>query len=236
MSYTSVVIHGSVLTSPAGARDVDAIFFGDPHDAERLARGWAADHGHGHLPLDLHESRYKTVRVPTPQGEERPWLRIAGSAAVELLPIRGLAAAMRRASFDLAAFDAAFLSGPGRGCRFGLTPDKHASGEWDAYVEGPDALRSALRHVPDAAWEDVRRERPERAAFIEALAEFGASRLSLDMLDSIGGQGGGAPQRHIYVAESGECSPLYSRAVGPWTLASFTEALRTGDFEPMVRL
>lgn len=61
MMKTTVVIHGSALTDPATARDVDVIYVGDRAEAERVARGWSGDNGCGALPLDLHESRYPTV-------------------------------------------------------------------------------------------------------------------------------------------------------------------------------
>lgn len=229
MMKTTVVIHGSALTDPATARDVDVIYVGDRAEAERVARGWSGDNGCGALPLDLHESRYPTIRVPTPRGETRPCLRIAGAAPVELRPIGGLAAAMRSAGFDLAAFDAAF-SDVGGGCRFGLTESDGAeSDEWDAYVEGPTALRSALRHVSPEAWAAIRRARPERVAFVEALAEHGAAALGADLLRAIGGQAGGSPQKHVRVTQAGECEPLYSRSVGPWPLTVFTAMLRGGE-------
>lgn len=224
---TTVVIHGSALTTPAAARDVDAIYVGDRDVAERVARGWAGDHGVGGLPLDMHQSRYATICVPTPRGETRPYLRLGGGAPVKLRPVGGLAAAMRRAAFDLAAFDAAF-SDAGGGCRFGLTEsDRAESDEWDAYVEGPAALRAALRHVRPEAWAEVRRARPERADFVEALAEHGGYRLGTDLLCAIGGQAGGSPQKHICV-RGAECEPLYSRQVGPWPVAVFTAMLRGG--------
>lgn len=41
---TTTTIHGSALTTPATARDVDVIYVGDRDEAERAARAWATAH------------------------------------------------------------------------------------------------------------------------------------------------------------------------------------------------
>lgn len=235
---TTTVIHGSALTSPSTARDVDAIYLGDRREAARAVERWAAERGLAHLPVDLRRAETSgdrdSIVVPTPFGEEAPYRVIAGptSATVVLRTPEGLAARMRAGSFDLASFDAFFADPLARlgltdECRGSLDDPRgmEQSPDWQSYVGGPVALGSALRHVRPEAWAEIRRERPGLAALIEALVEHGARNIHPDLLRAIGGQAGGSPQKHVAV-HGGRVAPLYGSRVGPWEAGDFAAALR----------
>ncbi len=78
-TMTTVVIHGSVLTTPAAARDVDAIYVGDRDVAERVARGWAGDHGVG--------VAHTTLTPPSPLRD--PWKAPQGPEVSDVEPEKG---------------------------------------------------------------------------------------------------------------------------------------------------
>lgn len=220
----TVAIHGSALTSPAVARDVDVIYVGNRAMAERAARAWASERGLGHLPLDLHESSGRGITVPCVPGVAAPFEVIAGDAPVERREYTGLASLIR-APFSAEAAHAAITAG--FRVRIALVSPPRGD-EWANYVDGPRSLASAVRHArAEGRWDALVALHPALYRCLAAVAEFGAGKIAAETLDAIkGGGGGGAARGTVYV--DAFLSPQFGGAGLDRPLINSTHA-REGD-------
>ncbi len=193
---TTTVIHGSALTSPTTARDVDVIYVGHRDEALRVARAWAEARGLGHLPLDMHVAQYDAVVVPCVPGASAPFEVIAGDARCELRQYSGIASAIR-ARVPAAEAHAAITAG--WRIRFALGDLSHPSDgarDWTGYVDGRTALASAIYHArAEGRWDALVAQHPALYRCLAAVAEFGAGKIPEGDLDVIrrGSPAPGAP-------------------------------------------
>lgn len=193
---TTAVIHGSALTSPATARDVDVIFAGDRAEAERIARGWAGDHGVGHLPLDVHGAAGRSITVPRVPGAAAPFEVIAGGAPIATHEFRGIASLIRAPLSAVAAHAAITAGWRVRFALGDLTHPSDGARDWTGYVDGRTAFASAIHHArAEGRWDALAAQHPALYRCLAAVAEFGAGKIPEGDLDAIrrGSPASGAP-------------------------------------------
>ncbi len=191
VNHASVLIHGSALTSPTTAHDVDVIFSGNRHAAWMIAGAWAEAHGLSNLPLDMHESARTTAdgvpffSVPRVPGTAAAYEVIAGSPAVSVREFDGLASLLRmRATPEVIAER---IRRQGR-ARIALDAE---GDEWGDYVDGATALRSAIRHArQNGTWGGLCAELPGVMRLAETVSRLCAGRLSAATIAQIRRAGG----------------------------------------------
>lgn len=188
---TSVVVHGSALTSPTTARDVDAVYIGDREIAERLVRNWAANRGLSHLPVDLHgdlrgdASHARTLIIPRVCGDDAPYdiLRMHGDDRVEVQRYDRLSSHLRRKGVDAAVIHQGIMALWRAHGRLHVNLDEDRSPDrpdWQSYadVDGRRALASGIRHAKaHGVWEGLRAIDRAMYSTLAAIAEHGAERF-----------------------------------------------------------
>lgn len=168
---TTVIIFGSAThPTPGTPGDIDVAWDGDRDEAARIARNWADARGWGHLELDMHYTRVTLLaggraicHLPTPPGPggRRTAEIVSGPQGHEVdidwIEVDGLAALVRGYGHDRKAFRKQLLSQ--KWWRFTAVPAvwDTSGGDWDEYVAGVVALRSALAKNPQAGREIFRR-------------------------------------------------------------------------------
>lgn len=150
-----VVVFGSAA-DPGERRpgDIDVAYTGPRELAEPFVAEWARLHGREGLPVDWHRAQHGPagdIQLPAPWGQpghavvlhDRP-----GHTAVSWRSVFGLASCIRAHGTDPEHMRQ--LLG-GRSWRLTVVPAPGEAGEWDEYVEGLTALRSATAKHPLAA-------------------------------------------------------------------------------------
>lgn len=188
---TSVVVHGSSLTSPATAHDVDAVYIGDRETAERLVRTWAANRGLSHLPLDLHgdlrgdAGHARTLIIPRVCDDEAPYdiLRLRDGDTIGVWRYDRLSSHLRRKGVTAAAIHQGIMTMWRSRARLRVNLDEDRAldrPDWESYadVDGRRALASGIRHAKaHGVWEGLLAvDRPMYSTFA-AIAEHGAARF-----------------------------------------------------------
>lgn len=149
-----VVVFGSAADPGTQPRDIDVVYTGPRELAEPLVAEWARLHGHEGLPVDWHTARYGPtgdIQLPAPWGQpghavvlhDRP-----EHTPVSWRPVYGLASCIRAHGQDYAPLKRLLSSQP---WRLTVVPAPGEDGEWDGYVEGLTALRSATAKHPAGA-------------------------------------------------------------------------------------
>lgn len=191
MRDTSVVVHGSSLTSPAAAHDVDAVYIGDRETAERHVRTWAANRGLSHLPLDLHGDARRetkgslTLVIPQVCGDEAPYdiLRLRDGDTIDVRRYDRLSSHLRRKGVTAAAIHQGIMVMWRSRARLRVNLDEDRAldrPDWESYadVDGRRALASGIRHAKaHGVWDGLLAVDRSMYSTLAAIAEHGAARF-----------------------------------------------------------
>lgn len=239
---TVVVVHGSALSRPETARDIDVIWSGDRDEAVAIVTAWAAERGLSGLPLDMHESTSADyITIPRVPGDDAPYEvlsstgpiiargdagapytdRDAGSVVIATTTYTGLASSLRMRATPQEIVEN-IRQNSGWRVRFALA---YQTGEWGGYVDGPVALRSAIRHArANGVWDGLCELMPGEMRLAEVISRLGIGHLSAATVWQIGRAGG---QVDVFI----ESTPMAPRGFTAATHARRGDAVWNSPME-----
>lgn len=161
-----IVIHGSAVKFVADKtttlpRDVDVVYGGNFSEADAIAaaKDWVKKNDlPASLPIDCQRQHGWEDKVYLPVPCETSLLRyevVVGEVEIVASVFKGLASYIRAYGHNADELQQQILKV--NSLRLGIIPKKGGNktswGDWDDYVQGPTALRSAIRHSSD--WQRI---------------------------------------------------------------------------------